>query len=135
MSSLRRSPRLQARVNNRKYVSRPLHALRTTLQDRLFLLDQAPALKEGWITQMMGQFRRQQEKLDGPAMGLYILACSGIPCVASDERERIRTLLVSQEIAKLHIKDIREGHGDTDDLAAVYRDMLRTVELLLSHIK
>lgn len=127
MPAPRRSPRLEARANNRKYVLPPLYALYRALLERLDHLDQAYALKDGWTVEMMRPRSRLQEKIDGPAMGLLILACSDMPSLARDERTRITALLDTNELAK--------SQRDIDDLTDTYTEMLNTVISLLQRIK
>ena len=127
MAAPRRSPRLEARVNNRKHVLPPLYALYRALLERLDHLDQAYALKDGWTVEMLRPRGRLQEKIDGPAMGLFILACSEMPSLARDERERITAILESNELAKVQ--------RDIDTLTDMYTKMLNTVVSLLERIK
>lgn len=115
MPALRRSPRLAAiRVRQEQ-----LTLIRRTLEDRLALLDQAYALKGGWVSQMLREFTEKQSALlDTPIMKLLLHA-------TRDSRKSIMSLMVYRNYSSYAILT-----KDIDALEETYIDMLILVKSL-----
>lgn len=114
MPALRRSPRLAAiRVRQEQ-----LTLIRDILEDRLALLDQAYALKSGWISQMLREFTEKQSALDTYIMKLLLHA-------TRDNRKSIMSLMVYRNYSSYAILN-----KDIDALEETYIDMLRLVNSL-----
>jgi hypothetical protein len=112
MSALRRSPRLASIRVRQEQVA----LIRRTLEDRLALLDQAHALKSGWVDKMLREFTETQEALlDTPIMKLYLR-----PTIYT--RKAITSLRVNYHYSTHAIRD-----KDIDALEEAYIDMLLLV--------
>lgn len=129
MSNVRRSPRLAARAN--AYAT--LRSIQEVLQERLEQIEQAPALKDGWITKMMNDFLSSQSTIEDL---MYKLRC--IMYYVSFKHSDIHCVMSLSHISwhcTGYIRTIRGGdHRPLDELESTTRDMLHTVETLLSRV-
>lgn len=135
MSAPRRSTRIAARESNRAFSLRALNDLANALQANLDLLDQAYAVKDGWITVMMNQMIRKEDKIQGGIMGMIILTSSSLPPFYKEDRKQFRLLAEAAKRTRELTRTIRGGdHRPLDYLEEITRAMLNTVQTLIYNI-
>lgn len=128
MYPTRRSPRLAARERARS----TLQSIQEALQERLEQIEQAHALKDGWITKMMNDFLSSQSSIDDPLRHLLRIR-DFLPFKKIDIDQIVDLSIAAKRCSEL-IRTIRGGdHRPLDELEDTTRDMLYTVEMLLSH--
>jgi hypothetical protein len=130
MSAPRRSVRIAARESNRAYSLRALNALADALQENIDLLEQAYAVKDGWLTLMMNQIICKEDNIAGPITGLLTIArsCRGV-------LKNVRLLAEAAKRTSELTRTIRGGdHRPLDYLEEITRAMLNTVQTLIYNI-
>lgn len=128
MYSVRRSPRLEAREHARS----TLQSIQEALQERLEQIEQAHALKDGWITKMMNDFLSSQSSIEDPLR--HLLRIREFLPYKKIDIDQIVDLSVAAKHCSILIRTIRGGdHRPLEELEDMTHDMLNTVEMLLSH--
>ena len=129
MLTTRRSPRLEARERARS----TLQSIQEALQERLEQIEQAHALKDGWITKMMNDFLSSQSIIEDPLRHLLRIR-DALPFKKIDI-DQIVDLSIAAKRCSILIRTIRGGdHRPLEELEDTTRDMLNTVETLCNHV-
>jgi macrodomain Ter protein organizer (MatP/YcbG family) len=129
MSTVRRSPRLAARERTRS----TLQSIQEALQERLEQIEQAPALKDGWITKMMNDFLSSQSSIEDPLR--HLLRTRDFLPFKQLDKDQIVDLSIATKRCSILIHTIRGGdHRPLEELEDTTRDMIDTVETLISHM-
>ena len=126
---VRRSPRLEARERARS----TLQSIQDALQERLEQIEQAPALKDGWITKMMNDFLSSQSSIEDPLR--HLLRIREFLPFKQVDKDQIVDLSIAAKRCSILIRTIRGGdHRPLEELEDTTRDMIDTVETLISHL-
>lgn len=129
MYPTRRSPRLEARERARS----TLQSIQEALQERLEQIEQAYALKDGWITKMMNDFLTSQSSIEDPLR--HLLRIRNFLPFKKIDIDQIINLSIAAKRCSILIRTIRGGdHRPLEELEYTTRDMLNTVETLRTHV-
>jgi hypothetical protein len=135
MSTPRRSARIASREYNRAYALDALNALVDALQTNLDLLEQAGAVKDGWITFMMNKMICNEDDIDGSIIGLLILTRNNLPPFSKEDRRTLISLMTAAERCRRLARTIRGGdHRPLNYMENIVCAMYGTVKRLINKI-
>jgi hypothetical protein len=135
MSATRRSARIASREYNRAYALDALHALGDALYANLERLEQADAVKDGWITAMMNEMIHKEDDIDGPIVGLLILTRRDLPPFSKEDRRTLINLMTAADRCRGLTRTIRGGdHRPLEYLENIVCAMLGNVKRLINKI-